>query len=600
MINWRPVKKIIPWVGLVLLIFGAKLWLIDTAGSSLPVWDQIDGEGENALRPWLESRLTSDDMLHPHNEHRIVFTKLYTLGLTAINQQWDSYVTTVFNALLHALFVPAFLLWIRRRVTGIPFAAIATVVTALWILPLDWENTLNAFQSQFYFLIWLTFLHLRGVLAAEGFGWRWTLGQLCGFLALGTMGSGLMSSLAVIGVVGWDCAQRRKINAFQIATLGLSFLWVTIGWLSRTHVPGHDSLRAESLGDVVSVATTIFAWPMQGWIAVGVLFTLPLILTVFNRLRAARRDGFDRTFIGLALWYFGIAASIAIFRNQGGPLSSRYLDQFFIGLVLQGVALALISHSRWRTALLTIWLAVLAIQLTSDVQETWQNVLQRRPQDNLRQETNVRNYFATQDPVHLLGKSLPEIPHPSGEVLHDRWQHPSIQRVMPAAVRKPVSFAAISAADARDLPPTPLPIIASSPAGVQIEPWTWRSERQPATTLPILRFRINGGLGDPETAITMRIVSDLGTTRVTPDGSARNRWKTINVFRPEGEWWIELNDSDGSERIALTAPVELGWLSWFSEKLLKYHLGLVIIGLALLLGGILSNTPRARPSSLTI
>ena len=209
----------------------------------------------------------------------------------------------------------------------------------------------------------------------------------------------------------------------------------------------------------------------------------------------------------------------------------------------------------------------------------------------------MRNYFATQDPSHLLNKSEQAIPHPSGEVLVDRWQHASIQKVMPAAVRAPVAFPAISAEDAADLPPAPYPIIASSPAGVQIEPWTWRSERQSADTLPILRFRINGGLGDPETAITMRIVSDTGSTRIVPDGSARNRWKTINVFRPDGEWWIELTDSDGSERIALTAPVELGWLSWFSEKLLKYHLWLASTGIALLLSGILALTPAnaSRP-----
>ena len=589
MANWRLIRQIIPWAGLVLLIFGAKLWLIDNAGSSLPVWDQIDGEGENAVRPWLESRLTADDILRPHNEHRIVFTKLYTLGLTAINQQWDSYVTTVLNALIHALFVPVFLLWIRQRVTGIPFAVLATVVTALWILPLDWENTLNGFQSQFYFLIWFTFLHLLGVLSAERFGWRWGLGQLCGFLALGTMGSGLMSSLAIIAVVGWDCLQRRRCTAFQLTTIGLSLVWFVIGWLSRTHVPGHDYLRAQSFTDVLVAAASIFTWPVQSWLPFALFFATPLAWFVLPKLRSPSRDGFDRTFIGLAVWFVGIALTIAIYRNQGGPLSSRYLDQFAIGLVLQGVSLALIAHSRWRTAFLTLWVAVLALNFTTDVQQTWSNVLQRRAPDLARQEANVRAYFATQDPAHLLDKSVSEIPHPSGAVLVDRWQHASIQKVMPAAVRAPINFAPISAAEAAKLPPAPYPIIAASPAGVQIEPWTWRSERQSADTLPILRFRINGGLGDPESAITMRIVSELGSTRIVPDGSGRNRWKTINVFRPEGEWWIELTDSDGTEHIALTAPVELGWLSWFAEKLLKYHLWLGSAGLALLLGGILAQ-----------
>jgi hypothetical protein len=597
-VNWQQLRQLIPWTGLVLFIFGAKLWLIDTTGSSLPVWDQIDGEGENAIRPWLEDRLTPADILRPHNEHRIVLTKLSTLALTAINQQWDSYVTTVFNALIHALFVPVFLLWIRQRITGIPFAAIAAIVTALWILPLNWENTLNGFQSQFYFLIWLTFLHLAGVLGSDRFSWKWGAGQGCGLLALGAMGSGLMSSIAVLMVVGWDCLRQRRANRFQLTTLGLSLLWILIGWISRTQVPGHDPLRAESLGEVITVLGTILVWPTQAGLPFTLLFAVPLIWTVVTRLRSAHRDGFDRTFVGLAIWFAGIAATIAIYRNHGSPLSSRYLDQFALGLVLQGVSLALIAHSRWRTGLLTLWVAVLALSFTTAVQHTWRTVLQNRPADVARQEANVRHYLATQDPASLLEKPESEIPHPSGAVLVERWQHASIQQVMPAAVRAPVAIPAIGAADLSQLPPAPYPIIASSPAGSQIEPWTWRSARQSADTLPVLRFRINGGLGDPEAALSMRIVSDLGATRVVPDGSARNRWKTINVFRPAGEWWIELNDSDGAERIALTAPVELGWLSWFSEKLLKYHRWFVSSGLALLFGGILASAPTPPPSAV--
>ena len=80
MVNWHLIRRVIPWLGLVLLIVGAKLWLIDSVGSSLPVWDQIDGEGENAIRPFLEHRLTLDDLWRPHNEHRIVFTKLYAIA----------------------------------------------------------------------------------------------------------------------------------------------------------------------------------------------------------------------------------------------------------------------------------------------------------------------------------------------------------------------------------------------------------------------------------------------------------------------------------------------------------------------------------------
>jgi hypothetical protein len=62
-----------------------------------------------------------------------------------------------------------------------------------------------------------------------------------------------------------------------------------------------------------------------------------------------------------------------------------------------------------------------------------------------------------------------------------------------------------------------------------------------------------------------------------------------------GEWWIELEDSDSLERVALTAPVELGRLSWAAEKLIKYHLWWLSAGLGcVVLGSLLMPTSTRR------
>ncbi len=68
-------------IGFSLLILGGKFWLIDRAGTDLPVLDQWDGEGNMTLRPWYEHRLTFHEIGQPHNEHRIVTAKLFALGL---------------------------------------------------------------------------------------------------------------------------------------------------------------------------------------------------------------------------------------------------------------------------------------------------------------------------------------------------------------------------------------------------------------------------------------------------------------------------------------------------------------------------------------
>jgi hypothetical protein len=592
---WLRIRPVLLWAGIILLIFGAKLWLIERHGSSLPIMDQIDGEGERLLRPWFEGRFNAGMLWSPHNEHRIVLTKLYTLGLTLLNGQWDAYVQVVANALLHALFVPVLLAWLHRRVQGVGFVLLSSVVAILWILPLGWENTLQGFQSQFYFLIWLSYFQIRGVLSEKRFGWAWAGGQVCGLLALGTMASGLLSSLAVIGVVGWGCIQQRRVTRWELVTLILSAIWVGLGWFTRNPVAGHDYLRAETPGEAVSALANILAWPLHTWLPFTLVFALPLVWWTWQLLRQPERDGFESAFIALALWFGLNALSLAVLRNQGVTLSSRYTDIFAIGLVLQGVALAQGRASRWRQGLFLLWVAGVTGFLVPKVQHILTKTLPARSSNITRQESRVRDYFATQDSAHIINFSYPEIPHPSGEMLHQSWQHTSLQQLMPAAVRAPLIGTMTPVQPSPDLPPAPYPILAISPLERQTTPWLWRSERFPASTLPVLRFKILGALGDPQAALAMHICTEHDRQPVVPDGPARHRWKTINVMRPMGEWWIELEDSDSLERVALTAPVELGRLSWAAEKLIKYHLWWLSAGLGcVVLGSLLMPTSTRR------
>ena len=600
MTRLNHIRRWVIWTGLVLLVIGAKLWLIDTAGSSVPRWDQLDGEGEYVLRPWAEGTLKPLDLWRPHNEHRIVFTKLQALGLTVLNGQWDAYVQMFTNAVLHALLLPVLLSWIRKRITGYSFVVIAIVASTAWLLPLTWENTLQGFQSQFYVLIWLSFLQMRGVLGSDRFGWRWWGGQLCGLLALGAMGSGMLSSMAVLAILILEAVRTRRVNRFSVVTATVSFVWVVLGWLSRTPFPGHDPLRARNVGEVLDGMAQIFSWPMQAWWPVSLVVGTPLVVLAAVWFWKSERDAFERTALGLAVWFTLIAGATVWLRYHGAILSSRYLDQFVIGLILQGIALALLpmrAPARW--ALLSAWLVGIGLSFAHDLRHVTGSTLPEYRQRIVMQEANTRELLATQDPSFLQGKGMFDLPHPSAEWLWHCWQHASIQNLLPAAVRPPVSMPALSADEIASFPPPPYPVVAASPKGPQHEPWIWRSERQSADSLPILRFRISGDLGDPQAALSMRIVSDAWSVDVEPDGPAPNRWKTINVIRPPGEWWIELSDRDSIASVALTAPVELGWLSWGTEKAIKYHLWFMSIGLALMVGGLLAIVPARvllRPS----
>ncbi len=253
-----PPHRWLVWAGLFLIVVGAKLWCIDLAGSDVPYRDQIDAEGETIIRPWAEGRLEIGAFFEPHNEHRVVFTRLIAWAVVATNGQWDAYIQVVLNAVIHAAFLIIVLLWIGQRMSGWRLTLFGTVINALWVLPLDWENTIQGFQSQVYLVLIFSFLHLRGVLGATRFGWRWTLGNVCGVLSLGAMAGGVLSSAAILIVGVARIWRRREVSHFQYWTLGLSLVIAIIGLASRTTVSAHAGLRAQNLAELWHALTSVW------------------------------------------------------------------------------------------------------------------------------------------------------------------------------------------------------------------------------------------------------------------------------------------------------------------------------------------------------
>lgn len=592
MIRGMPINRWLVWAGLFLLVVGAKLWLVSVAGSSLPYRDQIDAEGEAVLRPWAEDRLEWEAFFTPHNEHRIVFTKLIAWGVVALNGQWDAYVQVTLNALIHAALLIVFLNWMRQQIRDWRFFVLALVGVGLWILPFDWENTLQGFQSQVYLVLLFSFLHLRGVLGASRMNLKWGLGQVCGLMALGAMAGGSFSSTAIILVLAVRGWRKRVLSRFDIVTILLCTGWVLIGLFTHNSVPGHASFRAQNLAELMSAIGEIMAWPVRGGLPWSVLFGLPAIVTAAALLWRTDISVFDRTYLGVVLWLLITLLATAVFRGHGSPLISRYLTNYALLVLVQGMVWTFLRPSKVTHTGLVLWAVLILAALATSLKPTWKHILVHREEEMQQQERTLRDYFTTGNPRPILEAPASTLPYPSGPVLIERWRYPSIQNLMPAAVRAPAVIASETNPETVQLPPSEYPLLTVSPTQRQTEPWLWQSERQSADSQRFLRFKINGGLGDPESALSMRLVSDTESVDVIPEGSARNRWRTINVFRPAGEWWIELEDNDSLEHIALTAPVELGAISWAVEKAIKYHLWWLSLGAVLLLaGGLISLTP---------
>jgi hypothetical protein len=582
--------------GFILLIFGGKLWLISFAGSDLPVFDQWDAEGNQTFRPWLEHSLDFTRLARPHNEHRIVTVKLYALGLLALNGEWDAFVETTCNAAIHTFCAVVLLLLARRWLGRRPLILFGAFLVALFTLPFSWENSLAGFQVAFYFFLLFSIGHIALTFESDRFGARWVLGQLCGFLALITLASGFFSALAILAVAGWRFLRTRHWTRQCSATVVLAAAFTIAGILMMHHVPGHDVLRSHTAGEFMANLGRLLTWPGQAWLPWSLLLLAPAAWFVIQHLRRRDFSATDAGLLGLLAWEILQCLATAYARTGPEP-ASRYLDLLALNLVLGFVFLFREFTGRARVWLALGWLVAVIAGLAHETSLHWRlGVLPRIPYHRA-QEKHLRAYLQFGDPREISDKSWPEIPYPDPRALLSFLASPQIRAIMPPSVRRAVTVAPPSGATPPlppDFPTIRAPIALSTWSAANSPPVSWRSAAQPASSLPILRFFVAGDLGRPGHPLRLVVKSASGETPVQPETVPGRRWKTVNVFRPAGPWWIEAADADPNGWFAFTEPIEVGRLGWAAEKLLKHHGAVILAGVSSLLLGALFGFAAAR------
>lgn len=390
-----------------LVAFLAHAAYVHVYGVGIPIWDEWVGEGYGLLKPWTEGHLTLASFMAPWNEHRIVFSRVVSIVAFELSGgAWSVMDLQYINAWLYAL-IPSLLMLVVVRAPVSRRAKLGTAIIVLLIavLPYAWENTLGAFQNQFYFTILsvlaVCIVAANGTLSLS----RAAILAIVAALAILTMAPGIVTGATAafvllcrgwLGQLGW----RRVLPAAAIL-LSIS----VAGYASTPVVAAHQAMHAASLLEFAHVFVRTMAWPATSSHAGFIICWLPTAVAAWMIFCRRWGTSADTVMLGVAAWTTVQAAGIALSRGHDFvSITPRYLDVLVLGVVANTwFAMRLASHTPagiLRGVPAFLFGLVIAQGFIIGTDESNRSMVERRNQ-LFMQQTHVSAYLRTGVPAEL-------------------------------------------------------------------------------------------------------------------------------------------------------------------------------------------------------
>jgi len=446
-------------LALACAVIAAHWWLIARYGSPVPFWDQWDGEAANLYAPYLHGGLTWQALIEPHNEHRILTTRLFALGLYILNTQWNPLLQMATNAALLAAALCSLASMVTRELMPGSRLALCAFIAVLTAIPYAWENTLSGFQTQFYWNLLFSFWALWLLVMNRPFSAWWWTGALVAGLAYFSLASGLFvfaASASVLllrglqmqrhagagaGARGW--LAPRSAHWPYLTAAALLFGMFALGYVATPVTAGHAGMKAHSAGEFMNALKAALSWPQRERIVPALLLNLPCVAFMWMLWRRRSQPFRPAVWVllGLIVWVGAQAVALS-YGRAASVRSSRYLDLLAVGTILNfGCLLWCLQQSarlkaRFGVLIVVVWLAYLAGGLWHQ-RHAIEGQVEHKLQMSQTEQANVHAYLASSDPAHLYDKPLLHIPYPDADRLRQLLDDPAVRRILPAAVVPP-------------------------------------------------------------------------------------------------------------------------------------------------------------------
>ena len=425
------------------VVLGVKLWLIATSGNIVPYWDQWDGEAAVLFKPFLDGTLQFSTLVGPHNEHRILWTRLIALALLKINGTWDPILEMAVNAVIHACTIGILLAMLARVLDAA--AVLCMVLFSMLVLsvPFGWENLLWGFQSQFYILILLGFLSLYFLCESAAWSPRWWIGTILAICAYFSIASGALTLPAFISIAIVQFATGQRSGYREWGGLACHCALVAIFVAGIPVLPYHEVLKPHSVRQLYEGIVQAASWPLaaDNWStasrAVGTICIYAPAIVLFLRLLRERTGIGDRRWllVACAAWVALQIIALALGRSVV-IMSSRYLDIFVTATIVNVACLIYLTQSaplgalRQKTYLLvtTVWIAAMLIGVTQNATDKLPPELSHWRDRRVSQGENLKRFLASGNIEDLANKP---IPYPDAARLQSLASDPVIRAILP-------------------------------------------------------------------------------------------------------------------------------------------------------------------------
>lgn len=325
-------------IALMLVVLGGRLWLVERAGSDLPLWDQWWSDFGTVVLPLSQGTLDFSSLAKAHNEHHLFFQRVILTSLMAVSGRWEPRDALIVSALARAIGLAVIFLVLARhqsmRTRGILLVLLAT----LGAMPVGTFNLLSGFQIQFFIGEPLAIVAL-----ALLFDGRLTVERLAAamsllLLALLNMATPLITSLGAIAVFGLRIALKRGERSRNLAAASALGIFVLFTFATT---PRTTYLQARSFSEFAPVFVRLVSWPAPDFPILGALALVPPVLLLRRLVREPFMPGSSWFVFALALTAWIQNGAIAFARARSGQTAfPQYLDGLWLGHLISLLALA--------------------------------------------------------------------------------------------------------------------------------------------------------------------------------------------------------------------------------------------------------------------